>query len=1141
MQWILLAITVASFIYTWYEMNHLPQQTAQIQQVKGPTATEGIPIPVLFGTRIITSPNVVWYGNQLSVHDSNGAVKYWLGVHLALCHGRLDSFNNVYIGESLSGYIREPVTADVSGGVWAVDPTQYDGAGAIPTGSQIAAWLNPQMGMPNPTDSVDAGTDANTSGIAAFINKAMGVIPGPKYYGVAMLGCSQGYVGTSPVLPNWACEAQRIHYRNGGSSVQWYNAKAEIRLGYSREDKWKYMLTAASTDYSATSFDDSSWPEGRGGIGNAPAEYPAWKNMAASPDAYPVPAVKTQLTHADWPTLVQSSSSVTKGCYLWLRKDIGQLPKQDLGVQCWHDDSGELWFNGTAVTLKPTVDVGNPNLEHFNSTATIPAALVNPAGPNVVAFRVRDFYNSAGNPIGTSRYIYAGIQVGLDLYEPRKTVDMNPIHIIREVLTDSIWGAGYSDGDIGSSFTTAADTCYAENLGLSLLWDEQQTCMDFIAEILRYISGTLYINPINGHFEIKLIRADYTVGDLPVFDGTNTSTVQDIERQSVGQLVNSVTATYSCNPRGKQGAVTVFDSGLVTAQGGIVNQKVDYPAVSTSYIAGRLALRDLRVLSAPLLSCSVGTGRQAEALRPGDAFVLNRPDLGIDNMVMRVSEIDLGDGIKNEITIKCLEDVFYFPAEPITKSNPPIARPPGTVASLTSVDTYFTAQTIDPRNQGMVETVLWANKVATYCEEIFPGVWQATSTGPFAESGPSPRNTFFDGVSADAHNQTGTSWLIGKRFLMWDDTAMTDEVKAMCGVFIVDDVGGHWENYGTPEQTYVDTKFLIHRDPSYDGSNGFVKDMVFQVRGGDTYGMHYIQFQTANPVLGETPLVFADLGTSFAFADTTKLLRSDQMAGQALEPNSLLTLSQTSLGGDFTGFDMLPGTPGVRSIPAGTWKITPSLVSVSGGDEGAITNLGFKIWRSGTTSGLVFEVLSEPITPDMATVAPIFYPAPGVPLDPDSSDILVLIPTLHTTSTTPVTLNIGYNGIYAIQVQIPHSGDTGAMDAPDESFFSVTIDANGVIKDFGSHRNLLVSGAGPLKAIATTGCVGGTSVKLTFKDSTKVSPNQTVAGSAPILTSKNAAGTYEGFVAPANTVALAGLRNDAGTSAFWQLSDGGNR
>ena len=37
-------------------------QSRQAGRFEGPTSEEGRPIPVLFGTRLLDSPNIVWWG-----------------------------------------------------------------------------------------------------------------------------------------------------------------------------------------------------------------------------------------------------------------------------------------------------------------------------------------------------------------------------------------------------------------------------------------------------------------------------------------------------------------------------------------------------------------------------------------------------------------------------------------------------------------------------------------------------------------------------------------------------------------------------------------------------------------------------------------------------------------------------------------------------------------------------------------------------------------------------------------------------------------------------------------------------------------------------------------------------------------------
>lgn len=1136
MPWVLLAITVASFVYTWYMTSKVTNQAQQVQQITGPTAAEGISIPVLFGERTISNPNTCWYGGQETNINEDKSIDYKIALQMALCHGKLDSLEAIYLAEADdTNLLQNTVTSD------SIVNTLNPQMESAPQGIRGAftGRFKVRMGTVNTAGTVDDGTITADD----YANSGMGLARGPRYYGLAMVeSVAPCYIGKSPQIAGVAFRAKRIHTRKGGSEAQWYDAKAEIRFGRNADDVWKYTLVDGSDDtlYTSPTFDDSAWPEGYGGFGNASGGVLVWQYITDEANKYAVPPVKTQLIPADWPGLVlpgpvnTTGVTVKPGTKLWIRGDLGPLPKQDLGVKCHHDDAGFLWFNGTAVTLVPTTDPANTQLAHFNSTATIPATLVNPDGPNVVAFCVRDSYkdfSGTGNKIGTQQFIYGDIQVGLDVSNPRRTSDMNPIHIIREIYTDDIWGAGYADAAMGDSFTTAADTCYAENLGISFLWDDQKSYQSQLEDVQRYVSGYVYVDPITGKFEIKLVRADYTVDELPVFDGHNTSTVQDIERQAVGQLVNQITATYSNTPRGKQGSVTVSIGWLIDEQGGIVNNKVDYPAVSTSFTAGRLALRDLRILSAPLLSCTLGTNRDAISMRPGQAFLLNRPDLDIDNMVMRVSEIDFGDGIKNECTIKCLEDVFYFPAEPTVASNPPITIQPPTVKIAQMTDDYYTAMVVDARNKGWVETVFNGSAfgagggVFANWTEISPGVMERNTAGPLS-AGMFDDLDPFTGVISGSGYTSGLLWFVGRSVLALSASGdLPGNGQQYQGVYVIDDLG--WDPVNMAA-----TKARMHRDPSFSTSDQFVQNMIFSVRAGTVYGGKFEQLATANVVLGTTEQAWTTL-SSFTWTDALDLLKSRELGAQNVASNSYLLLSATMASGsaDFSSFETLVGTPGLANIPAGPWKIFPSIAGVSGESPGSETRLGFKIFLDAAVNPrLLFEVLSEPITSNTGeAVPPIIFNGSTFALD--AADRLVLIPTIHTTSTTPATLTIFYNGTNSIHVSVPRPTSTTTTPIrADESWYSVTV-VDGIISGFGDHRKLRVRGTGPLVGIDTTGLVGGVQIILSFVTGMDVTVDGSPTGAAPI---KNAEGLSTH--ADAGTASTVYLMTDDGTTAYWRVA-----
>ena len=262
--------------------------------------------------------------------------------------------------------------------------------------------------------------------------------------------------------------------------------------------------------------------------------------------------------------------------------------------------------------------------------------------------------------------------------------DMNPAHIIRECLTNRDWGLGYPSVEIGESFVGAADTLYAESFGLSLIWQQDSSLEEFIASVLDHIDATLFIDRRTGLWELKLIRADYVSASLPLFDETNVVDWGRLGRRAPTDLVNSVTVRFTDASTDETGAVSVTDTARVQAMGEVVATTLDYPGIRHQSLALRVAERDLRALSAPLLSGEIVVNREGSNLGPGDVIRLRSERLGLDDVIVRLSEIGQGDGRDNGIRLKLAEDVFALGASAVAggrlPNRPGITSPPRALA-----------------------------------------------------------------------------------------------------------------------------------------------------------------------------------------------------------------------------------------------------------------------------------------------------------------------------------------------------------------------------------------------------------------------------------------------------------------------------
>ena len=262
--------------------------------------------------------------------------------------------------------------------------------------------------------------------------------------------------------------------------------------------------------------------------------------------------------------------------------------------------------------------------------------------------------------------------------------DMNPAHILRECLTNRDWGLGYGAAEIGASFTAAADTLHAEGFGLSLIWQQDSAIEAFIALVLDHIDATLYIDRRTGLWELRLIRADYDPATLPVFDESNVVDWGRLGRRAASELINSVTVSFTDAATDDTGSVSITDTARVQAMGEVRATTLDYPGIRHQALALRVAERDLRALSAPLLTGEITVNRQGADLGPGDVIRLHSARLGLDDVVMRLSEIGQGDGRDNGIRLKLAEDVFALGATALAGGRQPggtgITAPPRALA-----------------------------------------------------------------------------------------------------------------------------------------------------------------------------------------------------------------------------------------------------------------------------------------------------------------------------------------------------------------------------------------------------------------------------------------------------------------------------
>lgn len=590
--------------------------------------------------------------------------KYYLGMHMVFSHGPVDHVSKIYVDK------REAWTGVETGGPIEISAPELFGGDGREGG--VSGSVSVEMGYPS--------QDKN-----GYLQQQLGLTDIPAFRGVFGLVLQGCYMGNNPYLKPWSIRAQRIRVRSGGRP-QWYANKAPIQSLDS--DPSCAPLYAGLSFYLAL-------------------------DLSGSMDDTPIGGDKSRLESAQEAMtsvlLTINSKYVSAGTSLdimivgWGGTTINVLERESIlrrGVT--ESDIEDLinwvntrttayftWFPAAvedALSFFEDGDDSHSRVSVFVTDGVPTTPGVGPGAPASVAA------TTAGNTLLSIEGIIAyGIDIGnlpgsetekMTNQEGTITVtdgnadeladaiaskllfgcceDMNPAHIVRECLTDPVWGMGYLDADIDDdAFMYAADYLYAESIGISITWSQEAAIEDFIAEILRHIDGVLYVDRVTGKFVLKLIRDDYAETALLRLDENNVAEVSDAQRPTIGDLISEISLEFWDKETGEKASVILHNQALQQLQsGGGSSASLSYPGFTSYSTANRIAARDLKALSTPLLSCAIDASREAESLNVGDAFILDWPDLAINNVIMRVQQLSFGDGVNNTVRIDAVEDAF---------------------------------------------------------------------------------------------------------------------------------------------------------------------------------------------------------------------------------------------------------------------------------------------------------------------------------------------------------------------------------------------------------------------------------------------------------------------------------------------------
>lgn len=239
--------------------------------------------------------------------------------------------------------------------------------------------------------------------------------------------------------------------------------------------------------------------------------------------------------------------------------------------------------------------------------------------------------------------------------------DANPVYVMYEMMTNNEWGQQeFGDADIDIvAFDDAADIMVTEGNGFSFIQDTTRELSDLFEELQRQIDGVVFLDHSTGLWTIKLARNDFVFADLPILDDTNVLAVTDFTRGAWDDTVNNVTVKFSDRSRDY---FSTFALGQDMANerilGRVVKSNIVFPGVKDPTLANQLAWREIRALSQPISNVTLTVNRIFWKLTPTDPIRWTNAALGIIDLVMRVTKVDLGLLESGSIKLTLTQDVY---------------------------------------------------------------------------------------------------------------------------------------------------------------------------------------------------------------------------------------------------------------------------------------------------------------------------------------------------------------------------------------------------------------------------------------------------------------------------------------------------
>ena len=452
---------------------------------------------------------------------------------------------------------------------------------------------------------------ATSGGIGQFTQGS------PKHYNGSFYHGNSGYMKEMLLWP------QRIHVRND-DRLQWYDEKAEIFGG----DIDMYMESVQSIRLTTT-------------------------NKAIYIASQPIEFTETKYVDMNNLSIFKSAP-----VYAYGSKDfVNAYVRSEIVIETAGTAKCEIQIK--YASNRPSISLILPSSSEL-VTRTQNGSLITETYKADVSFTDPVYVQISDlGPVGESTHLEI-TSIELKGFYPKNAFgDINPIHKIREILTDDT-AMNKPESDVNDqNFRKAADRLRKEGLGLS--WSvTEKSCLEAINEICGHIEAGIRMNRQTGLYEMVLFRDDWfaenEIYTLPV---NKIKSMQLDGATSVDELINKLNISYYNRDAIKNASFSIAENASIRNLKGHENsEEVKFPYFMNQRNAAVVAQWKLKQMSTPVWQGAFTTGfYQARKWNRYDLLKLEWPRRWNGTILVRILKINLGTG--TDVSIDFVEVVPY--------------------------------------------------------------------------------------------------------------------------------------------------------------------------------------------------------------------------------------------------------------------------------------------------------------------------------------------------------------------------------------------------------------------------------------------------------------------------------------------------